>query len=306
MLRRLIAVSWTVALLAAGVGLLLSPVTGAAAEKKPTPKPLKKLPLDPNAAEVELFDAIESGQLAVRVVPKNSTSGNVFIENKTDKPLTVKLPEAVVAVPKHLAQFGGGGMGGMGMGGMGGGMGGMGGMGMGGMGGGMGGMGGQAMGGGMGGGMMGGGCGGGMMGGMGGFGSIPPETVAAVPLHAVCLQHGKPDPTPRNDYVLIPVENFTQDPVLMQMLRIVATGQVDSQAAQAATWHLTDKLTWEQLAIKTQHRLGGGLGPRYFNPAQLEAGYSLLNAAKELAEEAPPMPKPRKPVLTAEVSATTK
>jgi hypothetical protein len=164
MIRRLFAVSWTVAVLATGLAMVLPPVVGHSAEKR-SKRPVKVLKHDPAAAEVELFDGIETGKLEVRVVPKNSFGGNVLIENKTDKPLTVKLPKAVIAVPKHLAQFGGGGMGGMGgMGG--GGMGGMGGMGGGGMGG-MGGGGQQMMGGGMGGGM--GGMGGGM-GGMGGMG----------------------------------------------------------------------------------------------------------------------------------------
>lgn len=295
MFRRLIAVSLTVALTAIAVGTGMQPSPGFTADKKPAPKPLKKLTRDPNAAEVELFDGIESGQLEVRVIPKNAFGSNVLIENKTDQPLTVKLPEAVVAVPKHLAQFGGGGLGGQG--GFGGG--GLGGGGLGG--GGLGGGGGQSQGGGFGGGLGGGGgfggggCGGGGFLGGGGFGSIPPETVASVQLHGVCLQHGKPDPSPRMDYVLVPIENYTQDPILLHLLRIVGTGQVDSQAAQAAAWHLTDKMSWEQLASKTNQTLNGIPTSRYFTPAQLEAAYGMIIAAKELAEESP-MPKPRKPI----------
>ncbi|HUY34116.1 MAG TPA: hypothetical protein VMV69_15315 [Pirellulales bacterium] len=69
-----------------------------------------------------MFKAVENGDLKVKLIPKDSTQGRVFIQNKTKKPLNVKLPEAFAAVP-ILAQMGGGqGMGGgMGGGGMGGG-----------------------------------------------------------------------------------------------------------------------------------------------------------------------------------------
>src|SRR5262245_16185626 len=137
------------------VAVVMSSLAGATKQR-----PLKKLSYDPSAPVVELFDGMDQGAIAATMIPKNSLEGNVFIENKTDKPITVKLPKAVAAAQVLKQGFGGAGAGGAG------GRGGMGG-GPGGMGGGMGG--GQMMGGGMGGGMMG-GMGGGMMGGMGGGG----------------------------------------------------------------------------------------------------------------------------------------
>ena len=117
--------------------------------------PIKKPKYDPSAPVIDLFEGIEQGSIEATLIPKSSLEGNVFVENKTNKPITVKFPKAVAAAQVLKQGFGGGrggaaGAGG-GMGGMGGGMGGMGG-----------GMGGQMMGGGMG------GMGGGMMGGMGG------------------------------------------------------------------------------------------------------------------------------------------
>ena len=95
-------------------------------------RPITKLQFDPDAEQVEFFQGVKDKQFSVHVIPKDAMGGSVLIENLTKKPLTVKLPDAVVGV-QVLHQFGGGmGMGG-GMGGMGGGMGGMG---MGGMGGG--------------------------------------------------------------------------------------------------------------------------------------------------------------------------
>lgn len=148
----------------------------------------------------------------------------------------------------------GGGMGGMGMGGMG-----MGGMGMGG--GGMGGMGGMG----------------------GGFFSVPPEKIVSVPLNTVCLQHGKTDPNRTMKYRLLPVETVTENPVLTELLTIVAAGKIDRQAAQAAAWHITDDMSWAQLATKEQVQINGTVGS-YFNKDELMGAQQLLAVAMQRAE----------------------
>lgn len=288
MVRRSIAALGLLSLALAAVGLVLSDSSATWAAGKQTKRPLKKLTYDPNAEEVELFKGIESGQLKVKLIPQSALGGNVLIENTTDKPLTVKLPAAAVGVPKHLAQFGGGGFGGGGQGGFGGGQGGFGG---GGLGGGQ-----QQTGGGFGGGGQG-GFGGGQQGGGGFFGggaaSIPPEQVGSIPFHSVCLQHGKPEPSVKSDYVLVPVEKFSSDPVLHQLLTAVGTGKVDAQAAQAAAWHLTDKMSWDQLANKAVQHTGGAAPTPYFTQAQLAGAQALLAQAKTRADDEPaPKPEP--------------
>lgn len=259
-------------------GLPANEVAAANKSDKGNKKPIRNPKYDPTARKVDLFDGMKDGDLDVRLIPKDSKQGVVLIENKTDKPLTVKLPEAVVAVPVN-AQFGGGGMGGGGMGGM------MGGGGMGGMGGG-GGM--QSMGGGMGGGGMGGMGGGGMggMGGGGGFFSIPPEKVVSLTMNSVCLEHGKQEPNSRAKYRLVPVAKFNDDPVLFQLLSKVGTGQVDSQAAQAAAWHLTNKMSFQDLANKTNETLDGSEPTPYFSSEQLLGARELLASAAGLAADA--------------------
>lgn len=42
--------------------------------------------------EVDLFQAIEDGQIEAGVIQKNMKEGRLFIENKSDKPLTVRIP----------------------------------------------------------------------------------------------------------------------------------------------------------------------------------------------------------------------
>ena len=121
-----------------------------------------------SANTVNLFAAIDKGQVDVKVIPKDSSQLRVMIENKTDQPLTVKLPDAFAAVP-ILAQNAAGGAKKNNNNnnqnqGVGGGMGG-GGMGMG---------------------------GGGM--GMGGMMNIAPEKVGQLKVPTVCLDHGKGEP----------------------------------------------------------------------------------------------------------------
>ena len=283
MIRRPIAMLFACGLtsLALVVGSSL-PIELSAASKT-AKKPIRNPKFDPKAEQVDLFEAIDAKQVTVKLIPKNAMEGTVLIENKTDKPLTVKVPEAVAGVSIH-AQMGG--MGGMGMGGMGGG-----GMGGGGMGGG----GGQAMGGGMGGGGMGGGgmggggmggggMGGGGMGG-GGFFSIPAEKIVSIPLNSVCLEHGKPEPTPASKYTIVPLSRVSTDPVLYQLLKKVGTGKVDPQAAQAAAWHLTDKMSFQELADKTEDHLGEVVPTPYFTRDQLINAQSLLSEAISSADE---------------------
>ncbi|MEZ6125093.1 MAG: hypothetical protein R3C49_18255 [Planctomycetaceae bacterium] len=242
-------------------------------------RPITNPKFDETAERVKLFDGMKDGRLETKVIAQNAEHGSVLITNTTDETLTVELPEAFVAV-KVLKQFGG--MGG-GMGGMGGGMGGMGG-GMGGMGGGMGGQ--QNIGGGMGGGGMGGmgGMGGGGMGGMGGGGqgggffSIPPEKTVRVPFVSVCLNHGKADPTPQANYQMVPVDSYTQDVVLKELITMVGTGKLAPPAAQAAVWNRTDNMSWQDLASKVSYGVLGNKVP-YFTSADLRRAQLISSTA---------------------------
>jgi hypothetical protein len=238
---------------------------------------------DADVTEVELFAAMESGEIEVKVIPKDAKLATVLITNKTDKPLKIALPEALAAVPA-LAQFGGGGFGG-GMGGMGGGMGGMGGMG-GGMGGGMQGMG-MGMGGmgggmgGMGGGM--GGMGGGGFGG-GGFFNVAPEKTGKMKVTAVCLEHGKKDPNPRVDYVLIPIEKFNDDPQVYEICSMLGRGEIDQASAQAAAWHFTDNMSFQELAAKIGIRHLNGVTKPFFAPQQVVRAAHIAQEAARRAQ----------------------
>lgn len=224
---------------------------------------------------VDFFAAKDAGQLEVQFIPKDDTVATVFIKNKTDKPLNVKLPEAFAGVPV-LAQMGGMGGGGGGMGG-------------GGMGGGGGGGGSQGMGGGMGGGGGGGGMGGGGMGGGGGMMNIMPEkefkNPAKIKVACVCLEHGKPNPKASIKYDIVPVEQFTDRVAVHEVLKMLGNGEIDRRAAQAAVWHLNNDMSWDELYAKEIKRLGG-VHYSYFSDEEMRNAIGIANAASSIADEA--------------------
>jgi hypothetical protein len=227
----------------------------------PSGGPLKPGEFNPDHESVEMFQAIERGQIEVKIIPRDSTECNVLIENKSDRPLNVELPAAFVGVPV-LAQFGGG-MGGMGGGGgtqaMGGGMGGMGGMG-------------------------GGGMGGGGMG--GGFFNVAPERVGQFKVPTVCLEHGKRDPRPAVPYVIRPIEEFTDRPAVHALCQMLGSGQLNQRAAQFAAWMLQCDMSWQELAAK-RLRFANGTSRPYFSPMEIQGGVQLATMAVKQAEQQP-------------------
>ena len=265
-LRSLIAVSL--------MALMLVPATLSAGERQKRMKPKAFNPADET---VEMFEAIEADQIEVKLIPKDSTQSRVLVKNKTDKPLNVKLPEAFAGMPV-AAQFGGGG-GGFGGGGFGGG----------GFGGGPGGGGG---GGGFGGGPRGGGGGGGgsqsIGGGMGGMGggmfNIPAEAVGDVKVATVCLEHGKKEPNARMTYEIRPIESFTDKEEVKVLCQMLGEGEIPQRSAQAAAWHLSNDMSWQDLASEKIERANGAV-QSYFNPREVQLGMQIVNEVKNRIEK---------------------
>ena len=258
-------------ILAVAVGMLF-PVMAGAAEVAPNTSDTKAL------QPVEFFAARQAGMIEVDFIPRNSKQANILIRNKTDKPVALAMPQAFGGIPV-LAQFGGGGMGGMGGGGMGGG-----GMGGGGMGGG----GGQGMGGGMGGGGMGGGgmggggMGGGGMGGGGGGGffNVEPNKVRRIKVNTVCLEHGKKEPNPRIKYMIVPIEWITKKQEVAEICKMLGSGKLNQGAAQAAAWHYSDNMSWQELGQKVGKIHLNGFTEPYFQRQQVMLGMQIANVAR--------------------------
>lgn len=221
--------------------------------------------------QVELFAAMESGDIEVTLVPRDSRQATVVVRNNSGRPLSVRMPNAFAGVPA-LAQFGqqGGGFGGGQFGGGGGQFGGQ-----------------QGVGGGFGGGLGGGGFGGGGLGGgggQGGFFNVEPEKAAKVKVACVCLEHGKKEPNASVKYKLVPLTTMTSDPEVAEVCKMLAAGEIDQTTAQVAAWHLANEMSFEQLAAKTVRHVGGVITP-YFTGANIDAGMKVVRVAAVRAEE---------------------
>lgn len=207
---------------------------------------------NPADESVGLFEGIEQGRIAVKLIPKDSTECKVLIENKTDRPLNIKLPAAFAGVPV-LAQIGNQGVGGN-----------------------------NTVNQGFGGGMM----GGNMMGG-GGFFNVAPEKVGQLQCATVCLEHGKKEPRPAVPYEIRPIESFTDKPAVHELCALLGAGKIGQRAAQAAAWHLENGMSWQELAAK-QIRFADGTSRPYFTPLELQAAVQVAAAAVKQAEQGQP------------------
>lgn len=237
-------------------------------------RPIKKPTYDPKADVVELFDGIDDGSLDVSMIANNDLSVNVFFTNKTDRPLTVKLPHAVAAVQVLKQQQGLVGQPGAGNG----------------RGSGQG-NGGQSQGVGFGFGQQGRGTGQGNgfnNGQQGGnnpfqgqaFFSIPAEKVVMLSEKGLCLNHDRPNPKPRLAYQIVPLDTVNDSPVLIEVIRSHTSGSVATPVAQAAAWHVANGLTWRDLETKMIDHLGRPDSP-YFTRSQVDAARKVIEQAEE-------------------------
>jgi hypothetical protein len=128
---------------------------------------------------------------------------------------------------------------------------------------------------------------GGGMGGMGGMGggafSIPPEKTRVLRVATVCLEYGKPEPSPRYPYKLVEVEVFSSDPKVAIMLEALGRGEVSQKVAQVAAWHVASGLSWEKLAAEKIDHAGGVPDEPTFTPAELVAAHRLVERVTQEA-----------------------
>lgn len=259
---------------------------------------------DDDAVTVELFDAMKSGDVEVRVIAKDPTKGNVLIKNTTKRRLSIKLPEAFAAIPV-AAQFGpaggfpgrgipGGGFPGGGFPGggfPGGGAGFPGGVGLnGGLNNGMQGGANQALGAGFqqGQNALNGGNGRGLgINGFPGLFKVEPEKVGKLKMTSVCLEHGKPNPNSRIKYELLPLDAVVSDAVTREAVAMLASGEVDQQSAQAAAWHLANGLSWKELEKKVAARHINGRVELFFTRDQIARAKQIAAEAGKRATQEP-------------------
>jgi len=241
--------------------VLAVPAAGLAVEPAEAPAP--------GGEAVELFAAIEAGQVEAKLIPRDSSQVRLLLKNKTKQPLSVALPATFAAVPV-LAQLGlndpfnqgfnqgfdngpqqiGGGFPPIGGGPM--------------------------------------NVGGQNAGGQNpwfqqpGIFSIPPEKVGKMKLQTVCLDFGKPEPRAKFPYEIRPLDQVSETSGLAEVCAGLGSGKVPQRVAQLAAWHLANGKSWQELAGLRQ-RAAFGTRPQY-SRRELAAAKTLVEKAVEAAE----------------------
>ena len=238
------------------VALATEPAQEETAVEEPT---VEEDSSEPSTEVADLFDAIDAGDIEVKFIAKSDKRGRILIENKTDEPLEVLLPNAFVGVPL-AQQFGGGGGGGRGGGGGGGGGGG------------------QSVGGGGGGGGQGGGGGG------GGQFSIPPAETTKIDIPLLCLDHGLKIPSSSKPYKLVRAEeHLASHPEVIQLLAAYGRGELQRGAAQAAVWHANSEVSWQELAAKLTGTVRSTVRSSYFSQNEIQTALAYVGEATRRA-----------------------
>ncbi|HEX8198955.1 MAG TPA: hypothetical protein VF590_00605 [Isosphaeraceae bacterium] len=85
--------------------------------------------------------------------------------------------------------------------------------------------------------------------------TVPAGQAVELSVPAVCLDFGKPTPTPKDAFTLIDVDDFSADPRVRRALRSLATLGTSQGVAQAVMWHVCNGLGAERLAALPAKRL---------------------------------------------------
>jgi len=234
---------------------------------------------EPAIEIVDLFSAIERGEITAKIIPKDETRVKLLLTNGSHRPLSVRIPAAIAAVPalgQNFGAFNNGGNGFFGGNGL------QANQGQGAGGGrnqalGIGGGNGQGNGLGVGN-MIGGAAGNGFPRGNNGFPggvfNVPEGRVTKIDLPAVCLEHGKRAPHHGIPYELRPLEQLTSDPLVVSLVETLNDPKLDREIVQVAAWRLTSGWTWEQMREMTVRRPWGAVEPK-FAPSVLAAAQKL-------------------------------
>lgn len=116
----------------------------------------------------------------------------------------------------------------------------------------------------------------------GGVFSVSPGKVVRKTLKSVCLQYGIPEPGPRDKYKLAPIDEVISNQQVSQLLGYLTPA--NQRVVQLAAWHLNNKMSWNQLA-GVRIPPGNGRSNQPFQRRELEAAYQLVEWLK--------MPTPR-------------
>jgi hypothetical protein len=128
--------------------------------------------------------------------------------------------------------------------------------------------------------------------------NIAPEQVRTIDLPCFCLEHGKPNPRTAIKYELVPLADANDDPRLPGVIEAFARGQIDRDSAQAAVWHAANDMDWNELAALST-RVALNADRPLFNSVQLRRAKAVVDRAVKSDGAA------KQPTATAKTPATS-
>ena len=69
---------------------------------------------------------------------------------------------------------------------------------------------------------------------------------------------------------------------------MLGQGNLDQRAAQAAAWHFANGMSWDELAAKKIHHLGGRPDEPYFSRSEIQQAMRIGSQVVQLAKDLPP------------------
>jgi hypothetical protein len=112
--------------------------------------------------------------------------------------------------------------------------------------------------------------------------NVAPEAINRFAARAVCLDRAKGGPSPHIPYLVRPLSQISDRPELVEICRMLST-DVNRRVIQAAAWHVANNIDWRQLLHP------GGMGaipdPLRFTPMELYGAQQLVAMAQKTVQE---------------------
>jgi hypothetical protein len=86
---------------------------------------------------------------------------------------------------------------------------------------------------------------------------LTPDRVVQLKVLSVCLDRGRPGPGPEFRYVVRPLSEVTGILGVYEICRMLGRGELSHRAAQAAAWHLANRLSWKELGAEPRRQYPG-------------------------------------------------
>jgi len=81
------------------------------------------------------------------------------------------------------------------------------------------------------------------------------------------------------------IDSITKDSNVIEICKMLGSKKIDQQSAQAAVWHLTDGLTWRDLAQKVKIRHLNGTQEMFFNGRELARAQRIVALVRTLKRD---------------------